>query len=1102
MARKETVNTFTDGLISDLNPINTPNTVLTDCLNGTLITYDGNEYSLQNDKGNFPLKDCKLQENYIPVGVKEYGDILYIVSYNPITKHVQIGSYPSPETIFDKYDVEIQGGDSSVANYDNNLSYQIDSLWSLLSSNLEMRSTDVRDAYKENYSSTSNSYNYSELTEKLEELKLFYGAPPENYKLNPGDKYKLTIKESAANNAHYINDLSLPFALPTFEGVEFYIFDENRKPYDITKDVEINTQNHIYTSWKVPGYMGTKLRFGQLDDFKVNVRKIIVPTYTITGASAVKELSLNFQFFISDYLYNNNLSSSQSALKVQIQIFDQNGRKSSSSPYGVEICESLSVVDLKNGTYCYYVNWTLPNNYSFNSNDTIELIITPFVENGNQKVFYDKFQRTLKFDLSQKGSVNDFEIGEGIWRYTVDNQLTLYFDTSGIQETSVMSEDVALQYKIKRASELANSSAIEAWVDDTSSSDWHLIYDWNVVGDTILKIDLDPWHGSIETANDHYYLYAEDYYYITFKFINPEAASNNNVLRKGLKKTILATELLNGNESKKYDKIYFDEWINNYPEHIKNKYVNVSAQIDSNNQSTFIERSGYYDKWVANGEITEYPTFKSLNDIDVTTDPNPDFTVTGGINFNTTVTYTSDLQLPVGPLWQGLSSAINYNDHTQKSIIPTTGLVDTTTTTTDSQVNRLEKKLRYLLRNNSIINSLFNFEEKDLSVPASGSEITITAEGIYENQVVLDAGPDPDLRVKVSGTTIATFINDTSSYFNSVTSYLLNKFNTYDILFITIKMDPQTIGDDTTPNNNTQNYNSLRFKTGEEFFTSGDTIYAAASDLTGSETYFAVFKIKDTSSGKFKLLFIPVGEITTTGSGRRLVVTSSLSQSVTYNRFKGWIQNIKHLKGDGVQVIGGFYQAIESKSDINTPVINIETSPYLSFSQWLFLGKNMFSESDRNTISNSDNFFRTSTYASNNVLLSGIQFDTQNTEITYSGDTTELDSLLETEKLSISTRNTQVSEEILDASSDTYLNQYKNNPDVDLFVGAVELSRDDALLVKFLNKEQTSDTAIMFVTSDHWNPPKHNGVNYGNNEYSQYNYMGVTEVGLVINPTT
>ena len=65
-----------------INPIITPNTVLTDNLNGTIITYDGNEYSLQNDKGNYALQHCKLRPNYIPVGVKEYSDILYIVSYH------------------------------------------------------------------------------------------------------------------------------------------------------------------------------------------------------------------------------------------------------------------------------------------------------------------------------------------------------------------------------------------------------------------------------------------------------------------------------------------------------------------------------------------------------------------------------------------------------------------------------------------------------------------------------------------------------------------------------------------------------------------------------------------------------------------------------------------------------------------------------------------------------------------------------------------------------------------------------------------------------------------------------------------------------------
>jgi hypothetical protein len=94
--RKESSNQFTEGLVCDLNPINTPNTVLTDALNATIITYDGNEFSLQNDRGNYPLENCKLKPNYIPVGLKEYGDILYIISYNPLDNSVEIGTYPSP----------------------------------------------------------------------------------------------------------------------------------------------------------------------------------------------------------------------------------------------------------------------------------------------------------------------------------------------------------------------------------------------------------------------------------------------------------------------------------------------------------------------------------------------------------------------------------------------------------------------------------------------------------------------------------------------------------------------------------------------------------------------------------------------------------------------------------------------------------------------------------------------------------------------------------------------------------------------------------------------------------------------------------------------
>ena len=62
--KQQTVNEFNDGLNLDLHPLVTPKTVLTDNLNGTFITYNGNEFCLQNDRGNKFV--VNLTEGYIP----------------------------------------------------------------------------------------------------------------------------------------------------------------------------------------------------------------------------------------------------------------------------------------------------------------------------------------------------------------------------------------------------------------------------------------------------------------------------------------------------------------------------------------------------------------------------------------------------------------------------------------------------------------------------------------------------------------------------------------------------------------------------------------------------------------------------------------------------------------------------------------------------------------------------------------------------------------------------------------------------------------------------------------------------------------------------
>ena len=94
---RKTTNRFTKGLVMDFSPENTKNELLTHALNATLLTFNGNELSLQNDMGNARVETAYLPEGYMPVGACEYGGIIYIVSYNPLEDKSQIGCFPSPE---------------------------------------------------------------------------------------------------------------------------------------------------------------------------------------------------------------------------------------------------------------------------------------------------------------------------------------------------------------------------------------------------------------------------------------------------------------------------------------------------------------------------------------------------------------------------------------------------------------------------------------------------------------------------------------------------------------------------------------------------------------------------------------------------------------------------------------------------------------------------------------------------------------------------------------------------------------------------------------------------------------------------------------------
>lgn len=172
-------NSFTGGLNTDLHPLLQPNDTLTDCVNGTLITYNGNEYMLQNDMGNYALEGAELPVGYVPIGMKEHKGVVYIVSNNPQTNKTQIGSYPSPQHY--SYNTSITEEDSW---YNTKMDLNDQERWyKFLSTNEWNADTQFDDLTKYYYS------NYLETP-----ITSIIGNYSEESKVYPTDKYIIEDK--------------------------------------------------------------------------------------------------------------------------------------------------------------------------------------------------------------------------------------------------------------------------------------------------------------------------------------------------------------------------------------------------------------------------------------------------------------------------------------------------------------------------------------------------------------------------------------------------------------------------------------------------------------------------------------------------------------------------------------------------------------------------------------------------------------------------------------------------------------------------------------------------------------------------------------------
>lgn len=476
MARQEATNIFSDGLMSDLHPINTPKSVLTDCLNGTYVTYNGNEFILQNDMGNYKLENCKLPTNFIPVGIKGYGDILYIVSYNPLTKDVEIGSYPAPQSIFvveDNKDVSTE--DEDLTPFDLKLN-----------SNLYYRYPII-------------------INEQKHPLFIFTkGEDSETYKLYPGDEFKL---ENLDQSPDYI-----------YQHLNFYVIDEDNKLYDLD-------DNDIYNSegidpdngfrkvfWETPGWLAAQYDLYTPNKFTLNLRSLTVPDFLITKEtdtlseqsdlifdSSLEEISegnnqfkvsmdLSAQCIITDKLFQQKLSEHFVEEKKPNEVFehlfirflintksdtygifkgimDRNGNEikyTDASLYNDRYKDpNLQCVDIQcqNHNYqddifttfvnCYAVWFFDILNIPLNAYPYIaEITAFPVIRYNGSELEFTQFSNTLSFPLNTLKDSNDIKIADTVYKWSIDdNSCTLSFNISG---PFINAQNITGEYEIYR----------------------------------------------------------------------------------------------------------------------------------------------------------------------------------------------------------------------------------------------------------------------------------------------------------------------------------------------------------------------------------------------------------------------------------------------------------------------------------------------------------------------------------------------------------------------------------------------------------------------------------------------------------------------------
>lgn len=394
MKKSRAANVFNKGMIMDLNPMVTPNDVMTNCLNGTLVTFNGNENVLQNDMGNGRVETAYLPEGYVPLGTAELGGIVYIVSYNPLNNKCQIGSFPSPERNVSSSEIS----DTAIKVQDNQF---VD--------------------------------NNGKVINTLVKVKLLEG---DYDKLNPGDKFAIYSTNSGiSNNKSHISDVGSSIHKvdndPKYVTIHVVSIGEDGKITYLDDNLKWDSKTNYY----IKDCQGKDAISTDIDDY----RTLVSSAYNVFSSKVPGELALIFELKTIDSLsitwdasvedvegqkqatvtFDTNWTSSNPKINIDSLVL-------SSSSFTTFSEQDISV---HQGDVCYIESLDRKND---GTDDSTKVTVGTFKYSAEKDlqdyVWHYQVTPAMKFGtldyLATSGSINFSEIGSGKieideWRYYI-----------------------------------------------------------------------------------------------------------------------------------------------------------------------------------------------------------------------------------------------------------------------------------------------------------------------------------------------------------------------------------------------------------------------------------------------------------------------------------------------------------------------------------------------------------------------------------------------------------------------------------------------------------------------------------------------------------